>query len=210
MAKNWTHAAAARNNYADLVEPIAASRSGDPTLCGDWTVHHVTGHLASFVDVGLGSFFLNMAKHRFDYDRAADTLARRQGERPMSELLSVLRAKAGKASAMPMFPESMTVLDVVVHTQDVRRGLGLEGAPDAGLVEMALGFLTDHKMAAQIIPNDAYDGLAISASDLGWSRGEGAEVAGPAEALLMAMTGRPVFDELTGDGVAILRERMTS
>ena len=209
MTKTWIHAAAARNAYADLVEPIAATRADEATLCGDWTVRHVTGHLASFVDVGLGSFFLNMAKHRFDYDRAADTLARRQGERSMIELLSVLRAKAGKASAMPMFPESMTVLDVVVHTQDVRRSLGLEGAPDAGLVEMALGFLTDHKMAAQIIPKGAYDGLAISATDLDWSRGEGAEVAGPAEALLMAMTGRPVFDELSGDGVATLRERLT-
>lgn len=207
MAATWTNAAAARTAFADLVEPVAADRSDAATLCGDWTVHQVTGHLVSFVDVGLGGFFLNMAKHRFDYDRAADTLARRQGERPMAELLGVLRAEAGKSSAMPMFPESMTVLDVVVHTQDVRRGLGLDGTPAPDLVEMALGFLTDHRMAAQLVPKDAYDGLAIAATDLDWSRGEGAEVRGPAEALVMAMTGRPVYDELEGAGVATLEGR---
>lgn len=210
MAKHWTHAAAARTAYADLVEPIAADRADDATLCGDWTVHHVTGHLASFVDVGLGGFFLNMARHRFDYDRAADTLARREGARPMAELLGVLRSKAGKASAMPMFPESMTVLDVVVHTQDVRRGLGLEGVPSPAHVEMALTFLTDHKMASQIVPDGAYDGLALEATDIAWTSGDGAAVTGPAEALLMAMTGRPVHDELAGDGVPTLQARFGS
>ena len=207
MAANWDRAAAARNAYADLIEPIAGDRADAATLCGEWTVGHVTGHLVSFVDVGLGGFLLNMAKHRFDYDRAADTLARRQGERPMPELLATLRAKAGKSSALPMFPEAMTVLDVVVHTQDVRRGLGLDGTPDPELVAMALGFLTDHRMAAQLVPKDAYDGLALAATDLEWARGEGPEVRGPGEALLMAMTGRPVYDELTGDGVATLRDR---
>ena len=176
-------------------------------MCGDWTVHHVTGHLVSFVDVGLPSFMLNLARHRFDYDAAADTLARKVAERPMGELISRLREKASKSSALPMFPESMTVMDVVVHTQDVRRGLGLDGTPAPELVGLALGFLATHKQASQVVPKGVYDGLRLEASDIDWCHGSGQLVCGPAEPLLMAMAGRAVYDELDGDGVTTLQVR---
>lgn len=208
MTDGWELAARARRDYADLVEPLT-DRADATTMCGDWTVHHVTAHLASFVDVGLPSFFLNMAKHRFDYDRAADTLARRIAERPMSELIASLREKAGKKSAVPIFPGEMTATDVVVHTQDVRRGLGLDGAPDPELVATALAFLTTDKKAAAIVGKGKYDGLRFEATDSEWRHGDGALVAGPSEALMMAMAGRPVFDELTGDGVATLQQRFS-
>ena len=45
-------------------------------------------------------------------------------------------------------------------------------------------------------------------SDTGWSHGSGPEVTGPAIALVLAMTGRKqVLDDLTGDGVTVLRAR---
>ena len=210
MAKEWKDAEQARVDFIELVEPIAAERADHATLCGTWTVHQVTAHLVSFVDVGLGSFFLNIARHRFDYDRAADTLARRLAERPMADLLATLRSKARKASALPIFPEAMTVMDAVVHTQDVRRGVGLTGTPPPELVAIGLEFLTTHKQASQVVPKGVYDDLRIEAIDTGWSHGDGPVVSGAAEALLMGMTGRPVYDELGGDGLATLRKRLGS
>ena len=206
MTDGWELAARARRDYADLVEPVQ-HRADERTLCGHWTVHHVTAHLASFVDVGLPPFFLNMAKHRFDYDRAADTLARRQAERPMTDLLASLRDKASKKSAIPIFPGEMTATDVVVHLQDVRRGLALDGSPDPELVATALTFLTTDKKAAAIVGKGTFDGLRFEATDHDWSHGEGQTVSGPGEALMMGMTGRPVWDELSGDGVDTLRSR---
>jgi hypothetical protein len=51
-------------------------------------------------------------------------------------------------------------------------------------------------------------GLRLHASDADWSHGSGPEVSGPMLSLLMAMTGRkPVLQDLSGDGVATLRER---
>ena len=48
----------------------------------------------------------------------------------------------------------------------------------------------------------------FEASDVGWSAGAGALVRGPGAALAFAMTGRTqTLDELTGDGVAVLRAR---
>ena len=52
------------------------------------------------------------------------------------------------------------------------------------------------------------NGLRLHASDADWSYGSGPEVSGPMLSLLMAMTGRkPVLQDLSGDGVATLRER---
>ena len=46
------------------------------------------------------------------------------------------------------------------------------------------------------------------ATDMEWTHGEGAEVRGTGEALLMAMCGRKsAVDDLSGDGVATLRSR---
>ena len=205
---DWKMAAEARRSYADMVE--GADEWGASTLCGDWNVQQVTGHLASFVDVGLPSFFVNMAKHKFDYDAAADTLAVKHGERSPDQLVAALRSKASKKSAVPMFPEAMTLLDVVVHTQDVRRPLGLDGSISADMLTTALDFITQHKLAGQIIDADTLEGLALSANDIDWSHGEGDEVTGPAEAILMAVCGRPTHEDLTGPGVAILQERQSS
>lgn len=55
------------------------------------------------------------------------------------------------------------------------------------------------------------DGLRLAATDVEWSHGEGPEVHGTGEAILLALTGRPVvLDELTGDGVATLRARIAA
>jgi hypothetical protein len=52
------------------------------------------------------------------------------------------------------------------------------------------------------------DGLALRATDTGWSYGAGPEVSGPMLPLLLAMAGRKgVLNELSGDGVDTLRQR---
>ena len=51
-------------------------------------------------------------------------------------------------------------------------------------------------------------GLKLVASDMEWTCGDGPEVRGAGEALLMAMCGRKsALDDLSGDGVATLRSR---
>ena len=46
-------------------------------------------------------------------------------------------------------------------------------------------------------------GLKLTATDMDWSHGNGPEVTGPAEALVMMMAGRSVaLDDLSGEGKA--------
>ena len=100
-----------------------------------------------------------------------------------------------------------SLVDHIVHQQDMRRPLGLPRQIPEGRLLAALdvapgisGFVGAKKRAA---------GLRLIATDVDWSYGQGTEVHGTGEAILLALTGRPVvLDELTGDGVATLRSRV--
>ena len=178
------------------------------TLCEGWSPHLVLAHAVTFVDVPLPKFMFNVMKNRGNFDAAADGMARTIAERPVADLISTLRAKAGKKSSLPTFPEGLTVADMVVHEQDVRRPLGLDGAPDPELVEYSLEFLTTHKQAKLLLEKKGLlEGLRFEATDLDWSSGEGDLVRGPGEALLMTMLRRDASSELTGDGVETLVSR---
>ena len=49
------------------------------------------------------------------------------------------------------------------------------------------------------------------ATDVDWTSGDGDEVTGPGEALLMAVAGRPhALSDLGGDGLPTLRKRINT
>lgn len=56
------------------------------------------------------------------------------------------------------------------------------------------------------MPAGRLTGLTLGATDQEWRSGDGREVAGPSEALALAMAGRPVaLADLDGDGLPVLR-----
>ncbi|MEZ5226583.1 MAG: maleylpyruvate isomerase family mycothiol-dependent enzyme [Acidimicrobiales bacterium] len=197
----WQLAAKARNDFADLVEGLTPDQWDHPSYCDEWTARGVLSHLTSFVETGVVGFMATMIKQRFDFNRVSVAMATQQLARPVGDVILALRTKATKSAAMPMFREEMTVTDVAIHTQDVRRPLGLTGELDPAVLSTALEFLTTHKMATMLVDRKPLDGVRLVATDRDWSFGDGAEVAGTGEALMMAMAGRPVLDELSGPGV---------
>ena len=94
--------------------------------------------------------------------------------------------------------------DTAIHTQDVRRPLGLDGALSAEVLTASLAFMAGHKQG-KVLTGRTYDGLHLQPTDLDWSWGAGQSVEGPAEAMMLAMAGRPTHDELSGPGVELLR-----
>jgi uncharacterized protein (TIGR03083 family) len=209
MADQWNLAARARNDFADMIDTLSDEQvEQGTTLCENWSPHLVLAHAVTFVDLPLPKFMFNVVKARGNFDAASDVMARKIAQRPVSDLTATLRAKAGKKSSLPTFPEGLTVADMVVHQQDVRRGLGLDGAPDPELVEYSLEFLTTHKQAKLLLEKKGLlDGLRLEATDLDWSSGSGDLVSGPGEAILMTMVRRDASSELTGDGVDTLVAR---
>jgi hypothetical protein len=75
---------------------------------------------------------------------------------------------------------------------------------------VSLDFLVGGR-AVGFVAKNRLTGLRFEANDIGWSWGAGRVIRGEAEAVMLALTGRPVvLPELDGDGVTILRDRSTS
>jgi uncharacterized protein (TIGR03083 family) len=97
--------------------------------------------------------------------------------------------------------------EVVVHGEDIRRPLGVHAmvATDAVVECLELYKRANFPVGTK----KRIAGLKLSASDVEWSHGAGPEVSGPALSLLLVMAGRAVaVDELSGEGVAVLRPRL--
>ena len=203
-ATGWDLVAEQRIAFADMIEALE-DQADQPTLCGHWTVHQVAGHLLTFTNMSFPRFMGNMIKNRFDYDEMADKVAQRfAADKSLVEIAADLRTHAAKKSALPGFPPEMTLSDVVVHSQDIRRPLGLGVDLDDTVITAVLGFLTTHKQAKAVLDPAKLAGVELIATDRDWRFGTGATVEGPAEAIIMALAGRPVASDLSGDGVARL------
>jgi hypothetical protein len=105
---------------------------------------------------------------------------------------------------LPGFPAELTLSDITIHRQDIRRPLGLGVDLDEGVAQQVLEFMTTHKQAKNLFDPKRLTGLQLTATDLDWNYGSGAAVEGTGEAIILALTGRRVEADLTGDGVSAL------
>ena len=106
----------------------------------------------------------------------------------------------------PPGPNPTWLGEVIVHSEDIRRPLGIPHKYPTDAVVTVADFYQGSNLL--IGSKRRIAGLTLLATDAEWSHGTGPEVAGPILSLVMAMTGRKVaVDDLTGEGVATLRSR---
>jgi uncharacterized protein (TIGR03083 family) len=197
-----------RRALADVVDELTPEQLRTQSLCGAWTVRDVIAHLVMPLDSGKPALALALISARGDFHRANRVLTGRHATRPVAELAGSLRRGAQHRFRPPGMGPEAPLTDLLVHGQDIRRPLGLGREFGAERITLALRFLTERK-ARGFVPAGRLDGRRFEATDLDWSYGRGPAVRGPAEALLLAVTGRPVaLDDLDGDGVAALRTRV--
>jgi uncharacterized protein (TIGR03083 family) len=199
---------AERRRAADLLESLDPQQLATPSLCGGWRVQDVFGHQLMTLITPLPKFAWAMVKAGGNFDRANDRLSREVGTRPAVEIADGLRKRASSSFHAPGFPLESALLDALIHGQDIRRPLGLERDFDPDAQRKGLDVLTLRKAQGAFVPKGRLAGLTWHAEDIDWSYGSGPEVAGPAEAIMLAMAGRDVaFADLHGDGVSELRAR---
>ncbi len=204
MDDSWETTAKARADFADLLDSLSDEQLSGQTLCEGWTPLDIGAHLVSFVELSLPAMMFSMAKAGFNIDKAWKANAAKYKQMGRAAISQALRDKGSKGAPIPTFSAGVSYMDVAVHTQDVRRGLGLDGSLDDGVLRNSLEWATTHKQRKIHVDPKAIEGLRLEATDMDWSWGDGALVSGPAEAILMAINRRDMSAELTGDGVAKL------
>jgi uncharacterized protein (TIGR03083 family) len=197
-----------RRRVADLVDSLTPEQLAVPSLCGDWTVQQVAGHLLAAIAVPPSALMTLVVRNGFRVNRANAQLAVRVAGRPARDIAAGLRDNATNPFRPPIVGWPGQLTDLQVHGQDMRRPLGLPNGLRLDRLRESLTFLVGGR-AVGFTKKARLTGLRFEATDLDWTSGSGAVVAGPAEALMMAMTGRPLaLGELDGPGVFLLRDRI--
>ncbi len=177
-----------------------------PSLCDGWTVHHVLAYLVTPFLVSLPAMALAVVRSR-GVDGAMDRQARRLARRPPHELLDVLEQHAATPFRPPGMPLEAPLTDVVAHGADIRWSLDAERADPGEPARLlpVLDFLVGPAARGALVPAGRLRGVRLVADDLPWSAGEGAEVRGPALALVMGVLGRPAAQPLLRGSAERLR-----
>jgi uncharacterized protein (TIGR03083 family) len=205
MGDVWTMVHAERAALVEDLGRLDHEQWERPSLCEGWTVHDVAAHLVDTARTTRLGFVTGLARARFDFDRQnARGVERWRGATPQ-ETLERLRAVVSRTSTPPA-PLDSRLVEEVVHGEDIRRPLGLTRDYPAEAVERALR-LQLRTPASFGGAKELATRCRLVAEDAEVAVGEGPEVRGPALSLLLAVTGRPVLDDLSGPGVGVVAGR---
>lgn len=196
--------AATRRQVADFFDGLTDHQLATRSLTEAWTVREVLGYLVATATISLRGFALEVLRAR-SIDRATTAVAVRAAQRPVEELTDELRHAAARVKR----PLSQ-LADTSIQLRACARPLGLPD--DVGLDHWrtVLDWLPTRD-AHMHVKLGTLDGLSLRASDQDWSWGEGPEVVGTSEALVLGVTGRVgVLDELSGPGAGELGRRVVS
>jgi uncharacterized protein (TIGR03083 family) len=201
----WPTIHAEREALARDLDGLTDQQWSTPSLCEGWTVHQVLAHQVSTAKMTPGTFFAKFAGSGFNFGRFADKgIAAETGSGPKATLQEFRRVQT--ATTSPPGPKDSWLGEALVHSEDIRRPLGIKRSYPLPWVTRALDFYS--KSNAIIGAKKRVEGLTLKATDVDYATGSGPVVEGPAMSLLMAACGRKAaLDDVTGPGVEILRTR---
>lgn len=199
-----------RRHMADLLAGLDAEQLSTQSLCDEWTIHEVGAHLISFLYLGQAKIYVGIFAGLGNFSPANEFMARMEAHRSSADIVRILRERSESKVTIPRSGYDPVLADIVLHDLDVRIPLKLSRTIPEERLWVAFNHLTTAPSPGFAMGN-RLAGLRFESTDTGWNTGRGALVRGPAEALVLATSGRPIaFDQLDGGGVEILRERVIS
>lgn len=197
----------ARAERADLAEFLATLAPQDweaPTLCTRWSVKDVVAHVISYEELSTPQLVKRFAKgwivrtNQIGVDEFASLSPQ--------QLLEFLGNHLQPRGLTAGFGGMIALVDGTIHHQDIRRALNRPRTVPADRLERVLGLVPGNP---RLGAGRRIRRLRLRATDVDWAHGNGPEVTGPGEALLMAMSGRPAaVAELAGPGLRTLAARL--
>jgi len=205
----WDESTDIAATLGELGEPEFDAMS----LCEGWRVRDVVSHMIVGHTTPLPKILVEVAKNRFSVPKASFEASREYGSAhsaaELRDAWSAVAADHTREGIAKRISDKEGFVDHLVHHQDIRRPLArprtipaerlvaaLDGLPTIG------GFLKSKQRMKD---------LHWVATDVDWEFGEGPEVRGPAEALILAAAGRSVsLDEISGDGRPELARRLAA
>jgi uncharacterized protein (TIGR03083 family) len=197
-----------RRALADLVDTLSDEQLRTPSLMPTWTVRDVVGHLVLGLRLPMLRLLVTLLVTR-SMDQTTDRLTWHLGKLPVRELTDLLRRKAGSRALPPGFGPEAPLAELLVHGLDLRRPLAIQWEILEANARTVLDFLVGPDSKGFARPSWRA-GVCFEVTGFQWSHGKGPSLRGPADAVMLAISGRiGALDSLRGDGVDILRERFS-
>ena len=201
----WPMIHAERAALAEDLAPLTDEQWATPSLCTGLSVREVLGHMTATAGMTPAKFFAGFAASgfRFHAMTAKDIVRATAG--PPADLLARFRSLT-TASTHPPGPVDAMLGEVIIHSEDIRRPLGIKRDYPVAAVTRVADFCLRSNLLLGGKKRSA--GLTLRATDADWSAGSGPALSGPALSLVLAITGRSAaLADLSGDGLATLRSR---
>lgn len=196
----WQHIHGQRRALAEILGGLSPDQWEQPSLCEGWCIRDVAAHAISAPQLRMWGMPAMAWRGRFSMDRMGLVDGQRRGRAPIDEILGQYTTYDGSRHQMI---GTHPLPDVLVHTQDVVRalGLGYEMPLEAALAAAKESIPVAWVMGAGQLVKHA----RFKATDVDWTHGRGPTIEGPIQELLMVISGRGrVATDLSGDGTAWL------
>jgi len=201
----WPMIHTEREALANDLAGLDEARWSSPSLLPGWSVRDVLAHMTATAKLTPAQFVSRLAATGFRFNEMNEkNIARENTGTPADQVAEFRRHS--NATTHPPGPGDTWLGETIVHSEDIRRPLGITRAYPLEAVTRLADFYKGSNVL--IGSKRRIAGLTLRATDAQWSTGTGPEVSGPAISLVLAMTGRKqALDDLSGEGLAALRAR---
>ena len=119
----WAAIDTQRLRTTDLLNELTPAEWDTPSLCDGWTVRDVAAHL-TLQQMTLGSALLAALRHPGSLNHIINASARDRATRPPDRLIAEIRGMVGSRRHNVGVTPLETLIDIVVHGQDIAVPLG--------------------------------------------------------------------------------------
>jgi uncharacterized protein (TIGR03083 family) len=194
-----------RTRLAEALGELTAQEWQKPSLVAGWDNHFTVAHVVGSAQVNFRKAIFGLVSHGFNFPKMVADFNQQAAKASSPALVAKLR-ELSTARDRPPGPVAAQLLEVVVHGEDIVFPLGRKVEHDAAALTAAAEYAKNEQNFVGVRKRIA--GLRARATDFDWSTGAGPEIFGPMVPLLLAICGRKAaIEELSGDGVEILRGR---
>jgi uncharacterized protein (TIGR03083 family) len=210
----WALVRDERVDVLALLQGLEPQQWDAASLCAGWRVRDVAAHLLiddAIEEIGRTRFVAKMARNRFSVDRVNAWWVQRNASVPTSSIVDRFERSLEPGWLSRRAGPANQLRASVIHHQDMRRPLRLERAIPPERLTTVLDAVLTKTGSAGIGAVKRAGGLRLRATDVDWSHGDGPEVTGPGESILMSLAGRAdALEDLRGAGLNELATRVTA
>lgn len=205
----WKHILQSRRELYSYLEKLPDQQWDSQSLCQGWKVRDVVAHLILIHRYNVRNSWVEVLFSGFNINRFIKKTATTLGKKSSSRLLELFHQRLDDKQHVASISSLNVLIDLLVHEQDIRIPLGDTKLIDTAKLELIFGAWQpdEFNYGEKLIGLEPrVKGLKFVITDLKIKKGQGSEVIGTAQDILLAITGRSAaLDRLDGPGVNILK-----